>query len=151
MSIAMAGCGGSGAGDGAAAGRGQTVQLSVDPQTKWRALRLEGTTDLPDGAIVSYRVTHAVANELPPSEWPATNLIEDGTAVVDAGVYWAELNTTYWPAGQVDVRVQFPVAPQPDPVRERYGDFGERLTGENVRSLGGSNVAVAEQTLEWTR
>ncbi len=150
LSLAATGCGGT---DGdAASGSGESVLLSVDPQAKWRALRIEGATDLPDGAIVSYRVTHSVANELPPGEWPATNLIEDGTSVVQDGVYWAELNTTYWPAGEVDVRVQFPVAPQPDHVRGRYGNFGERLTGDNIQSLGGgSNVVVAEQTLEWTR
>ena len=149
LSLTASGCGG--AQGGADASRGEPVTLSVDPQSRWRELRIEGATDLPDGAVVSYRVPHSVANELPPSEWPATNLIDDGTAVVQDGVYWAELNTTYWPSGQVDVRVQFPVAPQPDDVRARYGDFGERLTGENIQSLGSSNVVVTEQILEWTR
>jgi len=132
-------------------GGSETVALTVEPVARWRELRLEGTTDLPDGAVVTYHVTHAVATELPPDEWPAGNLMTDGTAVVQEGRFWAALNTTYWPAGAVQVRVQFPVAPQPETVRTRYGDFGEQLTGDNVVALGGSNVVTAEQTIEWTR
>ena len=129
----------------------QIVAMAVDHRARWRELRIEGTTDLSDGAVVSYRVTHALATGLPPSEWPAQNLIADGTAVVQEGQYWARLNTTYWPPGTVHVEVQFPVAPQPDGVRTRYGDFGEHLTGDNVTSLGASKVVTVEHTLEWTR
>ena len=132
-------------------GGGATVVLAVDHRSRWRELRIEGTTDLPDGAVVSYRVTHALAAELSPSEWPAKNLIADGTAVVQESQYWARLNTTYWPTGSVRVEVQFPIAPQPTTVRERYGEFGEHLTGDNVTILGASKVVIAEHALEWTR
>ncbi len=130
---------------------GETVALAVNHRSRWRDLRIDGTTDLPDGAVVSYHVTHALAEELPPSEWPAQNLIDDGTAVVQASQYWTRLNTTYWPAGAVRVQVQFPVAPQPAAVRERYGEFGEHLTGDNVTILGASRVVTVEHTFEWTR
>lgn len=129
----------------------ETVVLEVDHRTRWRDLRLEGTTDLPDGAVVTYILTHALSSELPPSDWPAQNLIADGTAVVQTGRYWAQFNTTYWPPGKVDIQVQFPVAPQPDIVRARYGEFGERLAGQNVRSLGASNVVSTEHSFDWTR
>ena len=66
-------------------------------------------------------------------------------------MYWTRLNTTYWPPGRVGVIVQFPVAPQPDAVRLRYGDFGENLTGDNVSALGGSRVVTAEHAFDWTR
>ena len=151
------GCAPSPAGEGiedAAVGedRGaEAVMLAVDHETRWRELRIEGATDLPDGAVVSYQITHGLANELPRGDWPAQNLIIDGAAVVQGGVYWARLNTTYWPPGRVDVLVQFPVAPQPEPVRLRYGPFGERLTGDNVSSLGGSRVVTAEHAFDWTR
>lgn len=130
---------------------GETVVLAVDHRSRWRELRIQGTTDLPDGAVVSYHVTHALAEELPPSEWPARNLIADGTAVVLESQYWARLNTTYWPPGAVRVQVQFPVAPQPAAVRGRYGEFGEHLTGDNITILGAAKVVTAEHTLEWTR
>lgn len=129
----------------------ETVALEVDHRSRWRELRVEGTTDLPDGAIVSYQVTHAVAETLPPSEWPALNLFADGTAVVHESRYWTRLNTTDWPVGAVRVQVQFPVAPQPTAVRGRYGEFGEHLTGDNVTILGASKVVTAEHLLEWTR
>ena len=152
--LAISGCApttGDGAGLGGESSGGEAVVLAVDHRSRWRELRIEGTTDLPDGAVVSYHVTHALAEELPPSEWPARNLIDDGTAVVQESQYWTKLNTTYWPAGAVRVQVQFPVAPQPAAVRERYGEFGEHLTGDNVTILGASRVVTAEHTLEWTR
>ena len=152
--LSVGACGpatGSNAGPGGGSSGEETVVLAVDHRSRWRELRIEGTTDLPDGAVVSYRVTHALAEELPPGEWPAQNLIADGTAVVLESQYWARLNTTYWPAGNVRVQVQFPVAPQPAAVRRRYGAFGEHLTGDNVTILGASRVVTAEHTLEWTR
>ena len=136
---------------GAGSGGTETVVLAVGHQTRWRQLRIEGETDLPDGAVVTWQVTHALANELPRGEWPAQNLLSDGTAVVQDGVYWTRLNTTYWTPGRVDVVVQFPVAFQPDAVRLRYGDFGENLTGDNVSALGGSRVVTAEHAFDWTR
>ena len=151
------GCAPAPAGDGvddAAGGedRGaEAVMLAVDHRTRWRELRIEGATDLPDGAVVTYQITHGAANELPRGEWPAQNLMTDGAAVVRDGVYWARINTTDWPPGRVDVLVQFPVAPQPEPVRIRYGPFGEHLTGGNVSSLGGSRVVTAEHAFDWTR
>ena len=153
-SLSFVGCGPNigidlGLGNGSSAG--ETVMLAVDHRSRWRELRIEGMTDLPDGAVMSYRVTHALAEERSPSEWPAQNLITDGTAVVHDGQYWARLNTTYWPPGDVRVQVQFPVAPQPAAVHERYGGFGEYLIGDNVTILGASKVVSAEHTLEWTR
>ena len=152
----VGGCGPStdgeaGSDDGPAGAETVAVALAVDHRARWRELRIEGTTDLPDGAVVTYQVTHALASELPPSEWPAQNLIADGTAVVQAGAYWAQLNTTYWPPGTVEVEVQFPIAPQPDTVRARYGEFGEQLAGDNVTSLGAFKVVTAEHTFDWTR
>jgi len=129
----------------------ESVMLSITHESRWRELRVEGATDLPDGAVLSYRVTHALANELPPSEWPAQNLIADGTAAVQEGKYGARLNTTYWPKGSVQVEVQFPIAPQPPTIRTRYGNFGEELTGNNVTVLGSSKVVTAEHTFNWTR
>jgi hypothetical protein len=153
-SLLMIGCGSTtGENDDSDVARsaGETVVIAVDHRTQWRELRIEGVTDLPDGAVVSYRVTHALTAQLPPSEWPAKNLIADGTAAVETGHYWARFNTTYWPAGAVRVQVRFPVAPQPDAIRARYGEFGEQLVGSNVTTLGGSKVVTAEHALDWTR
>ena len=155
--VLSAGCARAPTGEGVenapAAGNGgtETVLLAVGHQTRWRELRIEGETDLQDGAVINWQVTHAAANQLPRGEWPAQNLLSDGEAVVQDGVYWTRLNTTYWPPGRVDVTVQFPVAAQPDAVRLRYGEFGENLTGDNVSALGGSRVVTAEHAFDWTR
>ena len=70
---------GEGVADAPGAGSGtETVVLAVGHQTRWRQLRIEGETDLPDGAVVTWQVTHALANELPRGEWPAQNLLADG-------------------------------------------------------------------------
>ena len=152
LSVGACGPGrGNNAGPGSGSSGEETVVLTVDHRLRWRELRIEGTTDLPDDAIVSYTVTHALAAELPRGEWPAKNLISEGTAVVLESQYWARLNTTYWPPGLVRIHIQFPVAPQPESMRERYGAFGEHLTGDNVTILGASRVVTAEHTLEWTR
>lgn len=127
----------------------ETMVLEVGHETRWRELRIEGATDLPDGAVITYQVTHALANEQPRSDWPAPNLVTDGTAVVRDGVYWARVNTTYWPAGRVDVLAQFPAAPQPEAVRRRYGPFGEHLTGDNVESFGDSRVVTVRHAFDW--
>lgn len=147
----MAGCTTGSGGPDATAGGTERVVLEVDHDIRWRELRIEGTTDLADGAVLSYRVTHAVTDEVPVDEWPSRNLISDGTAVVQDGRYWARLNTRFWPRGNVRVRVEFPVAPQPDAVRLKYGEFGERLTGDNVIALGSSQVVSVEHAFEWTR
>lgn len=136
---------------GSGNGGTETVRLEVGHETRWRELRIEGATDLPDGAVVTYQVTHALANELPRSDWPAPNLVTDGTAVVQDGVYWARLNTTYWSPGRVDVLAQFPAAPQPEPVRQRYGPFGEHLAGDNVESFGDARVVTARHAFDWAR
>ena len=151
--LSIGGCSAPGgdADPGTESSAGETVALAVEHRSRWREVRIEGTTDLPDGAVVSYHVTHALADELPPSEWPAQNLITNGTSVVQDSRYWARLNTIYWPAGDVRVQVQFPVALQPAAVSRRYGEFGAHLTGDNVTTRGGSKVVTVEHTFAWTR
>ena len=93
---------------------GETVALSVDHRTEWRALWIEGSTDLPDGALVAYRVTHELAVTAPADEWPARNLIDAGKAAVQDGKYWTRLNTSNWTQGEVLICIQFTSTPQPD-------------------------------------
>lgn len=128
---------------------GETVALSVDYRTEWRALWIEGSTDLPDGALVAYRVTHELTATAPVDEWPARNLIDAGKAAVQGGRYWTRLNTSYWPPGEVRILIQFPVPPQPDFVVERYGEFGETLSGDNVTTLGGMRMIEIEETFQF--
>lgn len=129
----------------------ETVSLTVDHRTQWRILWIEGSTDLPDGALIAYRVTHELARTQPADQWPALNLMESGKAAVQDSQYWARLNTTNWPNGEVGILVQFPVPPQPDFVVERYGQFGENLTGDNVITVGEIKTVEIEKTFQFKR
>lgn len=129
----------------------EPVLLTVEPRSEWRVMWIEGDTDLPDGALVNYRATHELARSAPAEDWPATNLIDSGRATVQGGHYWARVNTLNWPAGEVAVLVQFPLPPQPPEVDAKYGEFGERLTGENVTDLGGMKAIEVESRFEHTR
>ena len=126
----------------------ETVALSLTYRDEWRNLWIEGETDLPDGAVVAYQVIHEIAETTSVEEWPAKNLIDSGNSTVRDGTYWTEVNTTYWPRGNVRLLVQFPVAPQPAVVAEQYGQFGERLAGDNVVSMGEMKVVEVEETFE---
>ena len=129
----------------------EPVLLTVEPRSEWRVMWIEGDTDLPDGALVNYRATHELARSAPAEDWPATNLIDSGRATVQGGHYWARVNTLNWPAGEVEVLVQFPLPPQPPEVDAKYGEFGERLTGDNVTDLGGMKAIEVESRYEHTR
>jgi len=115
----------------------QEVTVTVTHRSEWRVLWVEGTTDLPNGASLSYGVTHALARTAPPRQWPAPNLIDSGRVTVRDGQYWARVNTLNWPPGEVEILIQFPLPPQPPEVVARYGEFGEYLTGPNVTDLDG--------------
>ena len=99
LTVLVAGC--APASDSAATGGAErTVALTIRHRSEWRVLWVEGDTDLPDGAYVNYRVTHALARTAPLEEWPAQNLIASGRAAVQNGEYWARVNTLNWPAGR---------------------------------------------------
>ena len=129
----------------------ETVFLTVNHRSEWRVLWIEGETDLPDGAEVSYRVTHSVARTAPSEDWPAPNLIESGRSSVQEGHYWSRINTFNWPTGEVEVIVQFPAPEQPSDVARRFGEFGEHLTGENVTDLGGIKAVEVTHVFEHQR
>ena len=148
--LAVAGCGLAGCAERAGP-LAEPVELTVRHRSEWRVLWLEGETNLPDGAHLNYRVTHEAANSTPVAEWPATNLMDAGRSAVKDGAYWARINTFNWPAGTVRVVVQFPLPPQPPAVAERYGELGERLSGEHVTDVGGTKAIELEHVFEHRR
>jgi hypothetical protein len=129
----------------------ELVALTIRSRSEWRVLWLEGETDLPDGAYINYLVTHEEARAIPAENWPANNLIESGRAAVKNGQYWSKVNTLNWPEGSVSILVQFPLPPQSPGVVERYGAFGEYLTGNNVAVTNGIKTVEAEINFEHQR
>ena len=128
-----------------------TVELDIQHRSEWRELWVEGTTNLPDGAYVDFRITHELAEMEPADQWPANNLSESGRAAVQEGQYWTKINTFNWPPGNVRVVVQFPLPPQPIEIETRYGIFGEHLEGENVTSIAGTRAVEVEYRFEHRR
>ncbi len=137
--------------DGAAQTSTEAVELSVGHRSEWRELWVEGSTDLPDGAHVNYRVTHELAETAPADEWPAANLMETGRATVQDNQFWTRINTFRWPAGQVRILVQFPLPPQPPEVDARFGALGEHLSGDNVTDLGSTKAVEVEHIFNHRR
>lgn len=129
----------------------ETVALTVDHRTQRGTLFIEGATDLPDGAELTYTVTHEAANTIPIGEWPAANLLDSGRTVVHDGQYWARITTAGWPSGHVRVLLQFPLPPQPPDVVARYGEFGEKLTGDNVVTEGPIKAVEVEYGFDLKR
>jgi hypothetical protein len=125
--------------------------ITIDHRLQRGTLWIEGMTDLPTGAELTYTVRHEMANAAPVDQWPATNLVESGRAVVQTGEFWGRVSTNNWPAGQVTVLIQFPLPPQPGEVIARYGEFGENLTGDNVVDVRGIKAIEVEHTLQIKR
>lgn len=109
------------------------TRVEVDAQANWdeRMLRVQGQATVPDGAVISWQVTHA----LHPS------FCEDGVAEVADGRFAFTLDTSQWPRGGVELWVAFQTVPatgdrQPDAVFARYGRTGEHMTGDQVVDVG---------------
>lgn len=114
-----------------AADTGTSVSLTVTAQQQNKQLRISGTTNLPDGAIVAFEVAATDLN---------VNEFADGTATVGGGRFSSSVDVSEWPSGNVEVWAAFQTVlghgEQPQAILDRYGKFGEKLTGPNVVKTG---------------
>lgn len=147
VTAGAAGCGG---------GDSQTVDLTMDARIEGASIVAEGTTDLPDGAVIVYEVTHEDFGTKDDLEDPVWSLFADGSVPVDGGRYSLSVPVADWPAGDVTVWVAFqavlsddvdPGDGQPAAVMERYGEMGARLTGPNVTESAGNKRVEIEATV----
>lgn len=107
------------------------VALDAEARREAGVLTVAGQATVPDGALVSWQVAHA----LHPS------FREDGTAEVAGGRFTVTLDTSGWPPGALEVWLGFQTVPatgarQPEVVIARYGHKGERMTGDQVVNAG---------------
>lgn len=114
-------------------GEAEATRVEVEAEPRWeqQTLRVDGRATVPDGAMMSWQVTHA----LHPS------FCEDGVAEVTDGRFTFTVDTGEWPHGDVEVWVAFQTVPmtgasQPDAVIARYGRKGEHITGDQVVDAG---------------
>lgn len=140
--LVAAGCGG---GDD-----GQTVDLTMDSRVEGGSIVVDGTTDLPDGALVDYEITHEAFGTIDDLDDPTWDLFADGSVPVTAGTYTITTPVPDWPPGDVTVWVAFQVtlaSDQPAGVVERYGEMGKKLGGSNVTESAGLRRVELEQTV----
>jgi len=113
----------------------KTVALTLVAERAGGAVIFEGTTDLPDGALIAYEVSRDYGDE----EWPANPWATEGTVAVKRGAYRGRVENA--PEGTIKVWVAFQTIlgaeTQPADVLETFGEMGEHLTGENVTEAGG--------------
>ncbi len=106
---------------------GTDPQLCLNAQISRRTLFVSGSTSLPDGAIIQVSAEDfgTGANE----HW-----VTDTVAVTVAnGSFGRSFDLSTWGAGTVTVTALFEVGPeQPAELLDRYGAYGERLSGPEV-------------------
>jgi hypothetical protein len=107
------------------------VEATLHPavSVEGRSVRVTGTTDLPDGAVIDFYYWH---------ELDSVNDRNDShgsDATVRSGTFEFETDLTDWPGGTVTMIATFSVAwgtEQPQVVLDRFGSKGERLAGPQV-------------------
>lgn len=117
------------------------VELDADAHWDGGTLVVVGGATVPDGALVSWEVTHQLHR----------SFTEHGTAEVAAGAFSVTLDASTWPAGSVRLWLGFQTVlsstvQQPRHVIDRYGSKGEHLTGDQVAEAG--VLRRAEMTLD---
>lgn len=106
---------------------GTDPQLCLNAQISRRTLFVSGSASLPDGAIIQVSAEDfgTGANQ----HW-----VTDTVAVTVAnGSFGRSFDLSTWGAGTVTVTALFEVGPgQPAELFDRYGAYGERLSGPEV-------------------
>ena len=112
----------------------RTVQLTLAPRLEGRTIVIEGTTDLPDNAVIEWELRHEQLFQR--HDVPVSRMASEGHAVVHDHHYRATLDLGGWPSGKIEVWVAFqPLSygtRQPAHINWLYGRDGERIDGENV-------------------
>ncbi len=111
-----------------------TVELTLNAHLNGDTLNIEGSTDLPDGAVIIYEISL-----MPPASGPIRELIlTNRGATVSGGKYAATEDIAKWPEGDFRVYIAFQPAfgDQPAAIIERFGETGQHLEGFNVVGFG---------------
>lgn len=111
------------------------VEATLQPvaAVQGRVLKVTGTTDLPDGAVLSYYFLHELASLQ--GQEP-----EGGATAVRNGRFAFTTDFAGWPGGAITLYVEFGVGSgweQPQVVIDRFGAYGERLAGPQAHSDSG--------------
>jgi hypothetical protein len=118
-----------------------TATMAFKATLDGRLLNIDGTSDLPDGAILSWVVAHELTTKDingPGPHDPSVPDLKSGAAVLNDGHFHAESDLRAWPPGNVEITIQFiPWVGQPPAIVARFGEAGERLDGPDVHPDSG--------------
>jgi hypothetical protein len=122
---------------------GESIVLTLSTEIQGDVLNISGRTNLPNRAILLYKV----------GQVSAAPMSIDGTLAVLDGGYATQVDISGLPPGTIEVWVGFQTLligneRQPEEVIERYGEAGENLHGENVIEVDGSKRVEVRQTVE---
>ena len=97
---------------------------------------IEGTTDLPDSAVIEWELRHEQL--FTRHDIPISRMATEGHAVVHNHRYTATIDLSQWPSGSVEVWVAF----QPQSYGTRQPLFISRIYGANGEWIEGKNVSI---------
>ena len=116
------------------------VSLTLTPPTlRGTTLFIIGSTDLPNGTLITYEIRHEGAATR--TNVPIQKLFKEGMVTVADGGYSATESLKGWPPGKIEVWAAFQTildtkAKQPPEIISRFGEMGEKLQGNNVTKAG---------------
>ena len=113
-----------------------TVLLTTTPRVVGRTIYIEGTTDLPDSAIIEWELRHEQLFKR--RDIPISRMATEGHAVVRDHRYIVAVDLSAWPTGDVEVWVAF----QPLSYGTRQPACVNRLFGTNGQWIEGANVSI---------
>ena len=114
----------------------RTVKLTNTPRVVGRTVYIEGTTDLPDSAIIEWELRHEQLFKR--HDIPISRMATEGHAVVRGHRYIVAVDLSAWPSGQVEGWVAF----QPLSYGTRQPAFVNRLFGTDGQWIEGANVSI---------
>jgi hypothetical protein len=109
------------------------VTLTLEGKRENGDIIFYGTSNLPDGVLLSYEVS--IPETLQEEEY----IWEDGILEIEDCQFLGEVSN--FPEGEVEVWVAFQTIlgtelSQPQEVIEKYGEMGENINGENIYEVG---------------
>jgi hypothetical protein len=112
----------------------RNVVLTSTSKVVGRTLFIEGSTDLPDSAVIEWELRHESLFKR--RDIPISRMAHEGHTVVRGHRYYVSIDLSNWPSGEVEVWVAFqPLSygtRQPASVNRLYGLNGEWIEGAHV-------------------
>lgn len=135
--------------EGVAASTVENIGLTLNTNISNNILRVSGNANLPDGALISYEVSHESwgTRIFSPAEMDVR--FADGTTEVRNGKYEFSVNVAQWPSGNIETWVAFQTilgttVKQPQEVIDLYGELGEKIPDASAVQSG--SLKRVEQT-----